>query len=872
MIIKSIRIDGFGKHKGLCLDFQQGLNVIYGSNEVGKSTLQAFIKAMFYGLNSRTRTIADNPRKKYTPWHADIMGGEICFSHNELEYALTRQFGDTKSKDKMTLTLVSTGEVIPIDAKTEPGEFLFHITQSTFESTIFISQLDSKIDSNTAKDSDILAKLSNLAGTGDENIDIHAIEGNLNKPMLSLHAARGQGGLVDRLKAKKSELQEEMTAFREARNTSIKIIDDLAVYESRKDSILEEIAKVKAQLQVVQSENALSEFRRIQECMDRKKRQEALLAETKESLNINGTTVDRSFYETCMADFEKVEKATEELAVPGQILNNAKETVSGIDEKLTALEYLNHFDIDTFENISALRNQCSRAIERKRVLDLQLTDAMVQLESQQEQCRSLAKKQKRLTLGGILFLLLGITGGLLWRFVAAIPAYAVLGAAGILAIALLIYAFSGRRANKELKNALIYANAAVNQLNEQLTAVATDLKQSMDEQPANTQKKLAEIIGNTPVSTDTLEELHTLLSKYISNMLTELRCQSTSEMREKLALYQSYKLQREEAMHTVALYSETFTAKETASCNVTAAFYEKYANIFSLASLEDIKETLQQMFHHLNQYDNLIIELTYANNYLKNALNGRSYEELESEAAKLAILEQEALDSALSTDPKDLEALLQTLDKDLNIIKDAIADTNVRIASNFKSFREENEIQADLDEISQTIDETEYQYQCMKLAKSTMKDAFDELQQSFGPVLNNRTTEILNAIKPDHPMTIRVNRDFQITLSPKDSLQPYEIDYFSYGAQDQAYFALRMAISDILSADFEGFPLLLDDPFTQYDETRMHGALDFLSSVAQTRQVFIFTCHKNVTAYSKSLGGTAFLLGEAVVSEGPGEA
>lgn len=861
MIIKSIRIDGFGKHQGLSLEFQQGLNVVYGSNEVGKSTLQAFIKAMFYGLNSRTRTIAENPRKKYTPWHADTMGGEIRFSHNELEYALTRHFGETKAKDKMSLTLVSTGEVLPIDPKTEPGEFLFHISQATFESTIFISQLDSKIDSGTAKDSDILAKLSNLAGTGDENIDIHAIEGNLNKPMLSLHAARGQGGLIDRLKARKSELQEELAAFRDTRNTSIKIIEDLTVYQSRRDSILEEMQRVKTQLQLVESENSMSEFRQIQECMDRKKRQEALLAETKELLTADGAFIDRSYYETCLVDFQKVENATEELAVPGQILNAAKETVSSIDEKLTALEYLNHFDIDTFENISSLRNSCSRAIERKRTLDLQLTDAMVNLETQQEQNKQFAKKKKILSLGSIVCGILCVAGAALWNFL-AVASYACLGVAAIALLVLLIYGSMGRRAGKEQKHALIYANASVKQCNEQLKAVAVDFKQLMDDQPANTQKKLAEILGNTPVSTETLEEVHTLLSKYISNTLTELGCQSIGEMREKLSLYHSYKLQREEAMQTVTSYTETFTAKETASCNITAAFYEKYASIFSLASLEDIKETLQQIFHNLNQYDSLIMELNYANNYLKNALNGRSYEAMAAEAEQMAGLAQNALDPTLSTDAKVLESQLDSLDRDLDVIKDAISDTNIRIASNFKSYREESEILSDLDEVSQAIAEAEYQYECMKLAKSTMKDAFDELQQSFGPVLNNRTEEILNSIKPDHPMTIRVNRDFQITLSPKDSLQPYEIDYFSYGAQDQAYFALRMAISDILSADFEGFPLLLDDPFTQYDEKRMHGALDFLSSVAQTRQVFIFTCHKNVTAYSEELGGTAFLLGE----------
>ena len=860
MIIKSIRIDGFGKHKGLSLQFQHGMNVVSGSNEVGKSTLQSFIKAMFYGLNSRNRSVADNPRKKYMPWNGTTMGGQICFSHNGLDYILTRQFGETKAKDKTTLTLESTGESIPLDPKTEPGDFLFHIAQATFESTIFIGQLDSKIDADVAKGSDILAKLSNLAGTGDENIDIHAIEGNMQKPLLFLHAARGQNGLIDRLKARKMELQEEMASLHATRASSIKIIEDLAVYQARKESILEEIQRVKSQLSLAENKSSISEFLQIKEYMERRKKQESLLAQTRTLLTINGTFIDRTYYEECMAAFQEVESATEELAVPSQILNSAKETMTSIDTKLSTLEYLNHFDIDTFENISGLRNLCSRSIERKKTLDLQLTDAMVQQEMQQEQNHKFAKKKKHLLFGAIAAVLMSISGGISWFFLQPV-AYACFGITGALLLALCIYNGIGRQAGKEQKHALIYANASVKQLTEQLNAVSLELQQSIEEQPANTKKKLSEILGNTPISTNTLEEIHTLLSKYFSNTLTELRCQSTSEMREKISLYHSYKMQREEAMQTVTAYTDMYSQKETASCNITAAFYEKYAALFPLASLEDIKESLQQIFHHLNQYDTLLMELHYADNYLKNALHGRSYEAMEAEAEQLSPSAEATLDESLPSDENQLRAHLTQLEQDLDVIKSAISDTNIRLASQFKSHREESAILADLEEMTQAIEDTEYQYECLKIAKGTLKESFDEVQQSFGPVLNRRAEEILKTIKPDYPMTISVNRDFQISLSSKDSLQSHEIDYFSYGAQDQAYFALRMAISDILSADFDGFPLLLDDPFTQYDEIRMHGALDFLSEVAKDRQVFLFTCHKTVTNYAESLGATSFLLG-----------
>ena len=51
MKINNIQINGFGKLKDETLRLEDGINLIYGSNEAGKSTLVNFVKAMFYGVN-----------------------------------------------------------------------------------------------------------------------------------------------------------------------------------------------------------------------------------------------------------------------------------------------------------------------------------------------------------------------------------------------------------------------------------------------------------------------------------------------------------------------------------------------------------------------------------------------------------------------------------------------------------------------------------------------------------------------------------------------------------------------------------------------------------------------------------------------------
>ena len=50
MKILSLHIEGFGKFHDLDISFKDGLNVVYGKNEAGKSTLHTFIRGMLFGI------------------------------------------------------------------------------------------------------------------------------------------------------------------------------------------------------------------------------------------------------------------------------------------------------------------------------------------------------------------------------------------------------------------------------------------------------------------------------------------------------------------------------------------------------------------------------------------------------------------------------------------------------------------------------------------------------------------------------------------------------------------------------------------------------------------------------------------------------
>lgn len=140
MKINKVQITAFGKLKNFELDFGADLNLVYGENEAGKSTVMAFIKMALYGSTVRGTSL-ENPRVKYLPFDSSVMGGLLYFSHDRVNYRLDCKFGATPAKDKIVLYNDDTGEIINLGAGQTVGEYFFDLSGATFESTAFIQSV-----------------------------------------------------------------------------------------------------------------------------------------------------------------------------------------------------------------------------------------------------------------------------------------------------------------------------------------------------------------------------------------------------------------------------------------------------------------------------------------------------------------------------------------------------------------------------------------------------------------------------------------------------------------------------------------------------------------------------------------------------------
>ncbi|MDO5403069.1 MAG: AAA family ATPase, partial [Eubacteriales bacterium] len=149
MHIVECYVENFGKLHKYRYNADCGLNVMCEGNGGGKTTLAAFIRAMFYGMPAtRTRkTLDEAERKKYKPWQAGLWGGYLSFEKDKKQYRIERTFSDRDSQDTFRLLDMETG-LICGDYSRNIGEEIFGIDRAGFCSSIYITSSDLKLSLN----------------------------------------------------------------------------------------------------------------------------------------------------------------------------------------------------------------------------------------------------------------------------------------------------------------------------------------------------------------------------------------------------------------------------------------------------------------------------------------------------------------------------------------------------------------------------------------------------------------------------------------------------------------------------------------------------------------------------------------------------
>jgi uncharacterized protein YhaN len=151
-------------------------------------------------------------------------------------------------------------------------------------------------------------------------------------------------------------------------------------------------------------------------------------------------------------------------------------------------------------------------------------------------------------------------------------------------------------------------------------------------------------------------------------------------------------------------------------------------------------------------------------------------------------------------------------------------------------------------ELEQQQKESAVELEAIKLALTSIQELSTDIHDSFGQQLNLAVSEVISEVTEKKYTDLKVDEKLEVKVGWNGDY--VLLDRLSAGTIDQVYFALRLAVADLLLGKDE-IPLLLDDSFALYDEMRVKAAL---TRIAQRKQIILFTCHTREQKLLEELG------------------
>lgn len=203
MLLTKLKLNYFGRFRNREIDLKPGINLIYGDNEAGKSTIHTFVKGMFFGierLRGRGAATREDLYTRYLPWdYPGAFSGSMDIRVGDKDYRLQRSF-HASDKSFMIMEL-STGREIRLKDG-QISELIPGLTESAYRNTISIEQLKAQTDSELA--AEVRNYITNLSVTKSKEVNVAKAVSVLTEQRKQLELARNMA----ELKALQAEIAE----------------------------------------------------------------------------------------------------------------------------------------------------------------------------------------------------------------------------------------------------------------------------------------------------------------------------------------------------------------------------------------------------------------------------------------------------------------------------------------------------------------------------------------------------------------------------------------------------------------------------------------------------------------------------------------
>lgn len=241
--------------------FDTGINVIYGENRSGKTTLCEFIRFMYYGFDGR------DPEDYYPYGDSNR---SVCGSMTVKYGAKTLEIFREKSDISEIAAVTDVDKNIALELDCQPGEYFMGFSAALYDKSLYCPQ-----------DMAGLASSGDLAEFENELIRAYSGENNFSGLSLALKNRRRElsnpekSGKADIVRAELASLDGELVSAIMKQNEIMNVGSTIAEMENKLLEAEKKRVLIKAELEELHGENLREESRQIQaaaEDISRKKK------------------------------------------------------------------------------------------------------------------------------------------------------------------------------------------------------------------------------------------------------------------------------------------------------------------------------------------------------------------------------------------------------------------------------------------------------------------------------------------------------------------------------------------------------------------------------------------------------------------------
>ena len=243
MKIKQLKINSFGKLKDKEITLKDNINILFGKNEAGKSTIIKYIVNSIYGISKNKKGKEYSDFEKYQPWSGEEFSGRLSYELDDgTQYEIYRDF-KKKNPKIFNESMEDISNQFPID-KSAGNQFFYaqtNVDEELFLSTLVANQQEVRLQKT--EQSVLIQKIANLVGTGDDNTSYRIAMDRINRRQLDeIGTTRSREKPINIIDKKIAELQQEKSNLEKYENLQYEI-------EEKTQAELQNIETLEVQLE-----------------------------------------------------------------------------------------------------------------------------------------------------------------------------------------------------------------------------------------------------------------------------------------------------------------------------------------------------------------------------------------------------------------------------------------------------------------------------------------------------------------------------------------------------------------------------------------------------------------------------------------------